>query len=195
VEEKTESSLVEALRGGDPAAFDQVYEQYRARLFSFLIRLARRRDVAEDLLEETWVRLVSHASRLEAGTRLGPWLFTVARNLYWSYCRSRMVEDQHAGQLIGLWPAGLRSRSPLEEAVGSELERRVERALGDLPTHYREALMLVAFEELTPGEAASVCGVSPVALRQRLSRARAMLAAALAAPEPRGTRPKEGARR
>jgi len=177
--------------GGDPAAFDRVYEQYRTRLFSFLIRLARRRDVAEDLLEETWVRLVSHASRLEPGTRLGPWLFTVARNLYWSYCRSRMVEDQHAGQLIGLWPAGLKDRSPLDEAVGSELEHRVERALVALPSHYREALMLVAFEELTPAEAAAVCGISPVALRQRLSRARAMLAAALATPEPRWNRPKE----
>lgn len=191
VELEDGQSLVEALRHGDAAAFDRVYGVYRSRLFSFLLRLTRRRDVAEDLLEETWLRLVSHAGRLRPGTRLGPWLFTVARNLYWSYCRSRMVEEEHAGQLIGLWPAGSRVRSPMDEAVGSELERRIERALASLPVRHREVLLLVAVEELTPSEAAEVCGISPVAFRQRLSRARALLAASLASEEARGSRSKE----
>ena len=191
VDEESERSLVEALRGGDAGAFDRLYEAYRPRLFSFLLRLARRRDVAEDLIDETWLRLVSHAGRLRPGTRLGPWLFTVARNLYWSYCRSRMVEDEHAGQLIGLWPAGLTLRSPLDEAVGHELERRIERALASLPVRYREVMLLVAVEELTPAEAAAVCGISPVALRQRLSRARVMLAAALEAQDAHGSASKK----
>ena len=84
-----ELELVAALRAGEPAAFDAVYDAFNARLYNFLARLANRRDVAEDLLEETWLRLVVHALRLQPDTRLGPWLFTVARNLHASNCRSR----------------------------------------------------------------------------------------------------------
>lgn len=179
----TEIALVARLRAGDPDAFDAVHEAFHARLYNFLARLSRRRDVAEDLLEETWLRLVAHADRLEPDTRLGPWLYTVARNLFHSYCRSRALDDGLAASLIGLWPAGTPLASPFEEAAARELERRVERALATLPAAYREVLLLVGAEGMSPSEAAGVCGVSPEALRQRLSRARAMLTRALdAAP-------------
>src|SRR5688572_20047659 len=104
VERDTELALVERLRRGDPGAFDDVYATFNTRLFTFLVRLTRHRDVAEDLLEETWLRLVKHATRLRADTRLGPWLFTVARNLHVSYGRSRMLEDSATASLISLWP-------------------------------------------------------------------------------------------
>ncbi|MCX6549784.1 MAG: RNA polymerase sigma factor [Acidobacteria bacterium] len=171
------------LRAGDAQAFDAVYAAYHARLFNFLARLSRRRDVAEDLLEETWLRLVTHARRLQDDTRLGPWLYTVARNIFYSYCRSRAIDDEGAAGLIGLWPAGTPQASPFEETAARELERRVERALATLPTPYRETLLLVGVEGLTPSEAAAVCGLTPDALRQRLSRARAMLDRALASTE------------
>lgn len=178
----TELELVGRLRAADVDAFDAVYAAYNARLFSFLARLARSRETAEDLLEETWLRLVSHADRLREDTQLGPWLFTVARNLYVSYCRSRMLEDTHAPGMIGLWPSGCQS-SPFEETAGHELGRRLEAALAGLPLMYREAILLVAIEGLTPSAAAQVCGISGEALRQRLSRGRAMLAERLRGTE------------
>ena len=112
MERDTELALVDRLRDGDPAAFDAVYEAYRARVFSFLARLARSREVAEDLAEDTWLRLVETAPRLRPDTRLGPWLFTVARNLYYSYCRSRAISDAAADALISLWPGGSSRPSP-----------------------------------------------------------------------------------
>ena len=175
MDRELEISLVGRLRGGDAAAFDAVYEEYRARLFSFLARLSRSRDVAEDLAEETWLRLVASGWRLQPDTRLGPWLFTVARNLYYSYCRSRALSEAASDGLIGLWPGGRPRPSPFEETAARELERRVERGLAALPAPYREALLLVGVEGLTPSEAAGVCGLTPEAFRQRLSRARAAL--------------------
>ena len=175
----TELALVGRLRLEDAAAFDAVHAAFNARLFNFLARLSRRRDVAEDLLEETWLRLVANARRLQPDTRLRPWLFTVARNLYVSYCRSRMLEDAQAASLLALWPFNPHRSSPFEETAASEMEGRVERALAALPSRYREVLLLVSVEGLQPVEAAVVCGVTPEALRQRLSRARAMLARAL----------------
>jgi len=176
VDRDTELALVERLRRGDTGAFDVVYDEYHARVFSFLARLSRRRDVAEDLAEETWLRLVSRCGHLRADTRFAPWLFTVARNLYASYCRARLLEDSHAANLIGLWPAGARPRSPFEETAANEADRRLEVALAELPATSREVLILVGIEGLTPAEAAVVCGVGPEAMRQRLSRARAQLA-------------------
>ena len=179
MDRECELSLVARLRDGDASAFDEVYDAFRPRIFSFLCRLARRRDVAEDLLEEVWLRLVARAHDLRPDTRLAAWLFTVARNLYWSYCRARQVEEVHGADLIGLWPAPSCRPSPFEEAAAAELDRRVERALASLRAPYREVLLLVAVHGLTPAEAAQACGIAPEALRTRLARARAMLAEGL----------------
>lgn len=175
MDRESELQLVERLRAGDPAAFDAVYEVFNARLYNFLARLSNHRDVAEDLLEETWLRLVRHATRLRPDTRLGPWLFTVARHLYASYCRSRLVEDSHAAGLMGLWPHGQLGPSPFEAMEARETERRLATALASLPLAYREALLLVLVEGLRHAEAADICGVSAEAMRQRVSRGRALL--------------------
>ena len=167
--------VVARLKKGDTGAFDAVYAALHPRLFAFLARLSRRRDVAEDLAEETWLRLVAQIPRLADDTRLAPWLFTVARNLYVSYCRSRLV-DYEARASLHLWPERQIEPSPFEMASASQLQQQVEVALAALPGPYREALLLVAFEGMTPSEAAEICGVSGEAMRQRLSRARAMLA-------------------
>jgi RNA polymerase sigma-70 factor (ECF subfamily) len=187
----SELALVARLRTGDITAFDAVLEHFRAPLFNFLVRLSRRRDVAEDLLEETWLRLVARAHHLRDDTRLGPWLVTVARNLYTSYCRSRLVEDSHVASLIGLWPCGPATPSPFESTAATESERRIEAALAALPMLYREALLLVGVQGLSITEAAGICGISPVAMRQRVSRARGRLARRLDDPQPKLTRLRE----
>jgi RNA polymerase sigma factor (sigma-70 family) len=179
MDRECELALVARLRAADPEAFDIVYEHFNARLFNFLARLSRRRDVAEDLLEEIWLRFVAQMPRLRGDTRLGAWLFTVARNLHVSYCRSRLVEDSCAAGLIGLWPGGSIAPSPFESTLAEETARRLEAAIAALPLGCREAVLLVAVEGLRPVEAAEVCGIAPEALRQRLSRARALLARSL----------------
>jgi RNA polymerase sigma-70 factor (ECF subfamily) len=171
-----ERLLVAGLRAGETGAFDEVYAVYRPRIFAFLLRMSRSRTLAEDLLDETWLRLVRHASSLLPDTRLGPWLFTVARNLYWSYRRDSLVEETSAHELLSLWPSRSPWPSPFDLAAASELERRIERALSQLSPNYREVLLLVGHEGLTPTDAAVICGISAEAMRQRLARARAALA-------------------
>jgi RNA polymerase sigma-70 factor (ECF subfamily) len=78
--------------------------------------------------------------------------------------------------MIGLWPFGSPAASPLESLAASEAERRIEAALATLPVACREALLLVGVEGMRPAEAAAVCGITPEAMRQRLSRARALMA-------------------
>jgi RNA polymerase sigma-70 factor (ECF subfamily) len=172
-----ELRLVARLKAADEHAFEAVYGAYRPRLYSFLVRLTRRPDVAEDLLEETWLRLVRRVDTLKNDAALAPWLFTVARNLYCSWRRSRAVDEARTTDLDPAWPAPERGDSPFQATARAELERRVERALARLPLKHREVLLLVGFEGLTPSEAAEVCGLPSTSLRARLHRARARLMA------------------
>lgn len=175
MDRQSELAIVARLRAGDTDAFDHVYEAFHARLFNFLARLARNRDTAEDLVEETWLRFVDHAPKVKPDTTLAPLLFTIARNLYVSHCRSRLLEDSYSVDLLGLWPSGSTQPSPFESTVANETALRVEKALAAMPAIYREALLLVTVEGMKPAEAAVVCGVSPEAMRQRISRARAFV--------------------
>ncbi len=170
-----ERELVARLKRGEAAAFDRIYETYRPRLFGFLARLTRRGDLAEDLLQETWLRLARHAGRLADDTRLGPWLFTVARNLHRSHRRWARLALDGSGWEPRWSPEGVERTSPFDLASASELERRLEAALAGLPVNYREVVLLVAVERMEPIEAARVLGLKPDALRQRLSRGRAMI--------------------
>ena len=182
--------LVTRLRRGEAWAFDRAYETFHVRIYSFLLRLSRRRDVAEDLAQEVWLKLARHAKDLREDTHLSAWLFTVARNAFLSHRRwsvldvSRLVigSDDEAE---GVSP----DAGPDATHEARETATRLERALGRLPLASREVLLLVAVEGFEPAEAAEMLGLKPEALRQRLSRARTQLAETLsvqnrAAPNP-----------
>jgi len=173
--------IVPRLRRGDPAALAELYERWRARLFAFLVRLTRDPTLAEDVLQETFVRLARSARALAPDTRVDAWLFTVARRLMISHARRR-----HGGWQDGQpgdEPAAPAHASPFELAAASEAEARLERALAALPARLREAALLVGVEGFTPAEAAALCAVSSETLRQRLHRARIHLAEALGREE------------
>ncbi len=182
VESSSEADLVARLRGGDAGAFDALYEAYRARIFGFLARMAGRRDLAEDLLQETFLRLAARARSLAPDTRPGAWLFTVARNLYISHCRASMLDADRRGGMAREPATG--GPSPFDHAAASELGVRLERALAALSPAHREVLLLIAVERMEHEEAAAVLELSREALRQRLSRARAGLAEQLAGTAP-----------
>ncbi len=174
-----EANWVAGLRRGDPGAFDSVFAAYRRRLFGYLVRMARRRDVAEDLLQDTFVQLAQHATRLSADTKLGAWLFTVAHRKFVSWTRAQQVRAQLAGDLpTGAQPA-TSERSPVEAIADSEVQLALERAFAALSPTYREVALLVGVEGLQPAEVAVILGLRPDAVRQRLARARAELAQAL----------------
>jgi RNA polymerase sigma-70 factor (ECF subfamily) len=176
VSPEREKELVSALRDGDTRAFDALYDAYRPRLFGFLVRLTRRRDLAEDLLQETWLRLARSAPALEPDTRIGAWLFTVARNLFVSYRRWAVLDIDRLSELALFPRLDPEAESPLEAACASELERALERGLAALPLVDREVLLLSCVEQMPMAEAAAVLGIAPEAVRKRLSRARARLA-------------------
>ncbi len=182
-----EPAWIDGLRRGEPAAFDAVFAAYRQRLYGYLVRMTRRRDVAEDLLQDTFLRLAQHARKLAPDTRLGAWLFTVAHRLVISWSRAQAVRAQLAGDLPAR-EAGGDDRSPLGALVESQAQLALERAFAQLEPPYREVALLVGVEGMQPAEVAEVLGQKPDAIRQRLARARTRLAAALGEHAPAARR-------
>jgi RNA polymerase sigma factor (sigma-70 family) len=185
VRDPTERPLVESLRRGDKAGFDRVYAKYRARIFAFLLRLSGRPDAAEDLFQETWLKLARNAHRLAEDTDLRAWLFTVARNAWVSHRRwsmldvSRLVSIDDDARYVAY------SVDPEARADAARDVERLERALSSLPASSREVLLLVGVEGFDQEQAAEILGIKYDALRQRLARARAQLAERLEMPQRR----------
>jgi RNA polymerase sigma-70 factor (ECF subfamily) len=176
---------IDSLRRGDPAAFDAVFAAYQRPLYGYLVRMTRRRDLAEDLLQDTFLRLAQHARRLAPDTRLTAWLYTVAHRRVVSWARAQGVRAHLAEDLPDHGSAddriaGADDRgSPLEALASSEAQRALERAFASLAPPYREVALLVGVDGLTPSEIAAILDLKPDAVRQRLARARGLLAAAL----------------
>lgn len=159
------------LRAGDGAAFDLAYQRYSARVYGFLMRMVLRRDEAEDLLQETWIRFARAARTLRDDARLAGWLFRVARNLALSRERRRELEED-AAELLVLVGESLPADEPHQAFVAADTRRRLELALAALPARDREVILLVGVDGLEPREAAEALGIKPEALRKRLERAR-----------------------
>ena len=174
-----DSALVRRLRRREQAAFRELYARYAQPTFRFLARLAGRREAAEDLHQETWLRVARHQERLWPDSDLQSWIFAIARNTFISWRR----------QAAAAAPAWMPSEGSGADA-GAPMDPDptcldLERALASLPEAHREILLLVGVEGLDLARAAAVLDLRPDAARQRLSRARAALAKALEHAEQR----------
>ena len=175
------AAWVPGLIAGQAAAFDGAFMAFRRRVFAYVVRMTKQRELAEDIVQETFVRLAHHASRLRVDTNLRAWLFTVAHRLVISHVRAAkvrqaMTSDLMSGDVLAGAHAATPFSSPMEAVSESRTQLAIERAISALPDSYREVVVLVAIEQVGLAEAAEILGISNEAVRQRLSRARRILA-------------------
>jgi RNA polymerase sigma factor (sigma-70 family) len=167
-----EKEAIRLLRLRDPRGFELVYRAYAERIHAFLLRLSGRREVADDLLQQTFLRLAERAPDLRPDSELRAWLFTVARNAHTSLLRATPATAE---------PESLEAlASPPPDIEARLLLGDVEGALARLRVEDRELLLLVGVEGLAPAAVATMLELSQVALRKRLARARSRLLAELA---------------
>lgn len=166
--------LTPSLRAGDPAALDAVVRELRPRLYGFLLRVVRRPEVAEELLQEALLRLVRHLPGLPDGSRVDLWCFTVAHNLARSWWRWSLLDGERLLRAAAAW-RGAPQPDPLDALLADRRAAEAERAIAALPVAEREIVLLVGVERLGYDEAAEVLGLRPDAVRQRWSRALARL--------------------
>jgi RNA polymerase sigma-70 factor (ECF subfamily) len=155
--------------------------RYHYRLLRYLVYWTSRREQAEDLVQETWLRVLEHAGKYNGRLSFEPWLFSIARNLAIDHLRKqqtathRMCREDEAGVDL---PAP-DFESPFFAAARSEDAKRIAAALGALEPIYREALLLRFQEELSLAEIAQVARAPISTVSSRIHRGLSMLQAAL----------------
>ncbi len=166
------------VRGGDTRAFADLYERHRTAVFTFLVRLTGNYHLAEDLLQEAFIRVYRGRHNYQPSGRFRTWLFTITGRLVVDhYRRQRLVWEQE--------PEAIEAADRAEHRVEThELLERVERALKKLSPAQRETIVLSRFAGMGADEIASVTGSTAGAVRVALHRALRLLRILLEQTDP-----------
>jgi RNA polymerase sigma-70 factor (ECF subfamily) len=170
---------------GDDRAFAQLYDALAPRLHRYLLRVTRDPTRADDLLQQTMLRIHRARGRFIAGAEVLPWAFAIARRLVIDSVRRRKGESRAVSLETGGPEASpvevAADQRPADELVDSRrLGRTIEAQLERLPENHRVAFELLQKDGLTLREAAEVLGVTPGAVKLRVHRAYLALREALA---------------
>ncbi len=173
---------MERLQAGQDAALNDLMERHAAPVFHFLCRQVGNEDDANDLAQETFVRVFKSCHSFRSTERFSTWLFTIAANLARNHFRWRTrhpnvsleaenpaTEQSLASTLPASGPA------PNEQALAEERARAVRGAVQTLPDDLREAIVLCEWGEHPVAEAAAILETTPKAVESRLYRARGIL--------------------
>ena len=178
-----------AYQRGDVNAFAELVARHEKPLWYFLRRIVRDSAAAEDLLQETFLRVVHGAAGWQASAKFSTWLYTIARNL----CIDHARKQQHRralsldGQASDTEEAGFRlheqvsgtDRGGERSALNRELAARLERAIAALPTAQREVFVMREVLELPFAEIAAAVGASEPTVKSRMRYALEHLRSAL----------------
>ena len=167
------SAIARGLRRRDPDLLDRLIEQYQHRLLRYLVYLSGNRELAEDLFQETWIRVLERGHQYDGRHEFSTWLYAIARNLTIDYLRRKspvsldgLVDDEpHA-------PLELADTRPMAWEVVQQHEQaeRISAALAGIPAEYREAIVLRFQDGLALEEIAAVTGAPLGTVKSRLYR-------------------------
>lgn len=179
---QTQSESAEIARGlkrQDPELLDQLIEIYQHRLLRYLLFLTGKREVAEDLFQETWMRVLLRGAQYNGKARFDTWLFTIARNLVIDLSRKRTMaslEEMSEGREDDRpFEIAMNGPSPLDQFQSREDGAEVAEVLLKLDPSYREVLVLRFYEELSLEEIAGVTLAPLSTVKSRLYRGLAAL--------------------
>jgi RNA polymerase sigma-70 factor (ECF subfamily) len=174
---------------GDHAAFASLLARYQRPVFNFVLRMLRERQVAEDVTQDVFVRVIQGASGFQSQAKFSTWLFTIARNACVDHGR-RSKHRKHASldATSGDADAAVRliDRLPHQQpgtdrsASSPRIRERIARALEHLPEEQREVFLLRQVDDLPFAEIAAICSISENTVKSRMRYALERLQAALA---------------
>ena len=174
--ERESAAIARGLKRHDAELLDQLIETYQHRLMRYLMFLTGRREVAEDLFQEVWIRVLRRGSQYNGKARFDTWLFTIARNLVIDLSRKRTMasldEMCDGGEDSGARPFEIvqDGPSPLEQFQYRENASQVATVLLALDESYREVLTLRFHEEMSLEEIATLTRAPLSTVKSRLYR-------------------------
>jgi RNA polymerase sigma-70 factor (ECF subfamily) len=184
LERETEIELARKLIAGEPGAFDRFVEHFRTKIFHYSWLMCGQREDAEEVAQETLLKVFENFEDLREPERVRPWVFRIAKNACLMKRRKSVFapsqelslddfipamdhEGGHAKLQIADW-----SRLPDRQVLQSELKQVLDRAIGALPVNYRSVILLRDVEELSTAETAQILDLTEDVVKTRLHRAR-----------------------
>ena len=171
-DEKTE--IARGLRRRDPDLFDSLIEKYQHRLLRYLMHLTGSRELAEDLFQETWIRVLERGGQYDGRHEFSNWLFAIARNLVIDHIRRKqpssfcsLAEDDDAAP-FDIPDQG--SPSALDLSIQREQNEQISAGMQHIEAKYREALVLRFEEGMSLAEIAEVTGAPMGTVKSRIYR-------------------------
>ena len=165
MEMDADDALMVALKEGGRECLRDLIDRHGASVLNFLYRMTGNRAAAEDLSQETFLRVFRHASRYVPGGGFRGWLFAIARNQALNHRRHASLEK----------PLPEPPQPVAPSAEHAELDRAVERAIDQIDEPFRSALVMCSVDGVSYKEAAEACGCSVKTISSRLARGRARL--------------------
>jgi RNA polymerase sigma-70 factor (ECF subfamily) len=195
--EESDEELMRQFKSGASRAFETLVRRHRTAIWNFLLRHLRDRALAEELLQETFLRAVKASSEWEERAKVTTWLFTIARNLATDEVRRAMhrrtepLDARNGDAPAHIDRAAADGPSPDAIAEGALLRPHLEAALAALPEEQREVFLLREQGGLGFREIAEVTGVAENTVKSRMRYAleglRRTLASLGVAPEATGS--------
>ncbi len=170
-------AIAAGLKRREAGLLDQLIVRYQHRLLRYLVYLTGNRELAEDLFQEAWMRVLVRGNQFNGKSRFDTWLFTIARNLVIDYRRKRTLlslDELFEGSTDEDRPMSFEladeEPTPFDRLATSEDRERVSQALLRVDTLYREVLVLRFHEELSLQEIAAVTRAPLSTVKSRLYR-------------------------
>ncbi|WNG46407.1 RNA polymerase sigma factor [Archangium minus] len=177
--ETSDERLMLAFRAGDARAFEVLVRKHRTPVFNFILRFTGHRARAEDVLQETWLKVVRSAPEYEAKAKFTTWVYTIARNLCVDSARKESYRQASSLEAPSTGAEGEEGRSlgealpdegasPERGAYNARVRPLLERALASLPEEQREVFVLREYSGIPFKEIAEVTGVSENTVKSRM---------------------------
>jgi RNA polymerase sigma-70 factor (ECF subfamily) len=177
----TDSDLVQAALRNDPAAFRTIMRRHNQRLFRIARGIVRDDAVAEDVVQEAYVKAFQHLGGFRADSTLSTWLHRIVMNealgRLRKVSRRREVTLEESGSSADVlqFPVGAISDNPEKSMAQRQILRMIEEATDELPDNFRLVFIARVIEGMTVEETAELLSIKPQTVRTRLHRARGLL--------------------
>jgi RNA polymerase sigma-70 factor (ECF subfamily) len=184
LEREAEVDLARQLLTGDADAFDRFVAHFRAKIFHYSWLMCGQREDAEDVAQETLLRVFESFDQLREPERVRPWVFRIARNACLMKRRKSIFAPTHEFSLDEFLPAMGHENGhvqlqiadwsglPDDQLLRSEMKHLLDEAIGELPENYKSVLLMRDVEELSTTETAEVLDLTDDVVKTRLHRAR-----------------------
>ncbi len=175
----TDEELIAQFQAGNENAYLEIVERFKNRLFSFIYRFVGDSDLAEDLVQDTLVKVYTHKHSYREIARFSTWIYTIAGNLARTELRKRRRRATFSLSTLGLGGKELELPStdyaPAKVHEGAQTEENIRRALSSLPLHFRTVVILRDVQELSYDEISKIMKIPLGTVKSRVNRARLRL--------------------